>query len=125
MSSYSIYYMFLEFLGAFFSLNFAWIIHFIMGNLFWLFVIAAAVCIFYPSDKHLWGFIFFIFFLWIFSDVNGYMGWTINNQFAPIYFALVAVPAFVFLEKDGKLSKYNLPLQVIAMVLIWAFLTFG
>jgi hypothetical protein len=61
--------MFLEFLGAFFSLDFAWIAHFILGNLFWLMAIGAAVVILYPKEKQLWAFIFFIFFLWVFSDV--------------------------------------------------------
>lgn len=117
--------MFLEFLGAFFSLDFAWIAHFILGELFWLFAIAAAVIILYPSNKHVWAFIFFTFFLWVFTDVNSYMGWVVNEKFSPIYFALVAVPAAVFLEKGGKLSKWNLPMQVIAMVVIWVLLTWG
>jgi len=117
--------MFLEFLGAFFSLDFAWIAHFILGELFWLFVLAAAVAIIYPSNKHIWGFIFMVFFLWVFSDVSVYMGWVINNKFAPVYFVLVALPAFVFLEKGGKLSKWNLPFQIAAMVLIWGLLTLG
>ncbi len=117
--------MFLEFLGAFFSLDFAWIINFILGELFWLFVLAVAVAIFYPSNKHVWGFIFLVFFLWTFSDASAYMGWVINNKFAPLFFVLVAVPFAVFLEKDGKLSKWNLPLQVVALVVIWGLLTLG
>lgn len=117
--------MFLEFLGAFFSLDFAWIVHFILGELFWLFALAAAAAIIYPSEKFFWAFVFLVFFNWVFADLSGYLGWAINAKFPALFLALVAVPAFVFLEKDGKLSKYNLSLQVVALVVVWVLLTWG
>lgn len=117
--------MFLEFLGAFFSLDFAWIIHFILGELFWLFALAAAVAIMYPSEKFFWAFVFMVFINWIFVDLSGFMGWTINSKFPALFFMLISVPFFVFLEKNGKLSKWNLPFAVVGVVVIWGLLTLG
>ena len=62
--------------------------------------------------------------LWAIVDVNQYMGWIITSEFGPLQFAFVLLPAFVFLEKDGKLSKYNLPFSVGGTIAIWIFLTF-
>lgn len=116
--------MFLEFLGQFFSLNFAWVGQVFLDHLFWLFVLAAFVVISLDSKKHLWGFIFFVFFLWTFTDLNFFIGWNVPAFFGPVFFILVAVPSFAFLEKNGKLSKYNLPFQAGACIFLWAFFTF-
>jgi hypothetical protein len=117
--------MLLEFLGAFFALDFAWIINFILGELFWLFALAAAVANFYPSKKFFWGFVFVVFMNWALVDLSILMGWTIDSKFGALFLMLIAVPCFAFLEKNGKLSKWNLPIQAAGMVAIWALLTLG
>ena len=116
--------MLIEFLYHFFSLDFAWIAGVILEHLLWVFIFAAATVIIFPAQKHFWGFVFFVFLVWALVDVGAYTGWRLANYFGPAHFVLASLVAFAFLEKNGKLSKYNIPSVLVVLVSIWVFITF-
>ncbi len=116
--------MLIEFLYRLFTADLAWIIDFILSQLFWVFLFAAVVAILYDKGKQLWGFFLFVFFIWAFVDVGFYMGWKVGPSYGALFFALFSLPAYVFLQKKGVLSKYNLPYQILGVILLWIFFTF-
>lgn len=114
-----------EFAYHLFSLDVAWIFDFVLGQLFWVFVFAAVVVLTFEPKKQFWGFIFFIFFMWALVDVNAYMGWIVGPSFGSLYFVLFSLPAYLFLEKNGVFSRWNVPYAIFGVIILWIFYTLG
>ncbi|AJF60293.1 MAG: hypothetical protein QT03_C0001G0805 [archaeon GW2011_AR10] len=59
---------FFAFLGQLASLNFSWIISFILGNLFWVMIFSCAVYFLFGERLFLIAFPVFVFAMWLWSD---------------------------------------------------------
>lgn len=117
--------MLVEFLYHFFAFDLAWIINeVILAHIFWVFVFLACAVIFFEPKKQFWGFIFLVFLVWAIVDAGVYMGWHLVNYFGPVQLIFGSLVAFTFLEKNGKLSKWNIPYVIFFTLALWAFTTF-
>ena len=116
--------MLIEFLYHFFTLDWVWIVRVISEQLLWVFLFACVAVIYRPAATQFWGFLASVFFVWAFLDVGAYLGWRVGPEFSLLYFILVVMFAHAFLEKNGKLSKYNLPFQIFGVFALWIFFTF-
>ncbi|MDD5163072.1 MAG: hypothetical protein PHD95_02575 [Candidatus ainarchaeum sp.] len=96
--------MLFEFFSHLISLDLAWIIGLIMGNLLWLFLLAAYVFITHEGKKVFWGFIFLVGSIWIVLDIFGV--W--RFEMSPIWLFLVFAIALDFFIANTNWEKHKL-----------------
>lgn len=65
---------FIEFFANLFTLNFGWIIGFILSNLFWLFSLVAASYIIFGEKQFLIGLVIFVPALWLWGSWESVSG---------------------------------------------------
>lgn len=112
----------IEVLNHFFSLDFAWIINFIMANILWLFLFAAAAAFLYDKKNWFWSLVYVTFYVWAISEFGVLVGWQVLSKEFLSVTLIAAVAVLTFAEFDSWGSKHLLlvnTLRFLAVLIIF------
>lgn len=108
-------------LSHFFSLDFGWLLQFVLDNLLWLFLFAASAVFFFEKKNWVLAIVFVGFWVFISSEFAAIVGWQLLSAdfLAVNMIALVAV--LTFAQYDSWGSKNLLLVNIVRFLVVLAF----
>lgn len=67
-------------LNHFFALDFGWLLQFVLDNILWFFLFAAAAAIFYEKRNWFWSFVYIVFYVWASIEFGALVGWQVVSH---------------------------------------------
>lgn len=112
----------IEILNHFFSLDFAWILNFILGNILWFFLFAAAAAFFYHGKNWFWSFVYIVIYVWAAIEFTKLVGWQLLSAEFLSFNLIASIAVLTFAENDSWGSKHLLlvnTLRFLAVLIIF------
>lgn len=111
--------MLIEFLYHLVTLDFAWLMQLVLGNLHFLFIFVAIIFLFTNGKKVLVGAIALVLMLWILNDVGNIFKWaTFVGGFLSIHY-MIKIAVLAFAEDDEKMGSKLIWVNEISSYIVW------
>ena len=104
---------FFEFVGNLLSLNFGWVVNFLLSNLFWLFAHSLLVHILFGGKMFFRALIFLTFALWLWNDFGELSGvGFVGAQIISVYY-ISKIAILTFVENTPSLKNHLLVISTV------------